>query len=412
MGALAGLGALAGGFGDGLERGQRMQARQQGIDAEGRRQKDQEALQRDTKAADAAMVERLKGFELEHQQAQPSAPGNYMTLGGTDSSMPDQTAVDQAPAAASPFRPSQQQLMHAAQARTNKLFELGRHDVAVRQWAQDEGLRAQMRKQAVEKGMLAFKAGGDIKPLLTGVYETLDDGYDLGNVEQVNNPDPKAPPVWNVERVNSRTGEKSVTKIGADQVDGLVQFAMDPMQSARYSLEEKLAKYKNDQQRQTNAEQGKMTLEQIRLRNEGSGNVADTRAESAERVANIRAQGTITGAQIRAASSGRRGVAGSGVAGVQSVQKNVDGTRTLVFRDGTNKLLVDDKGAPIIGVDAEKMLQSLSDQISKSLDGLTATPEANRERASGMLPKPAAPRRSLADFDASKPKPPLSSFQN
>lgn len=412
MSALAGLGALAGGFGNGLERSQRMQARQQGIDAEGRRLKDQEGLQRDTKAADAAMVERLKGFELEHQKAQPSAIGNYMTLGGTDSSMPDQTAVDQAPAAASLFRPSQQQLMQAAQARTNKLFELGRHDVAVKQWAQDEGLRAQMRKQAVEKGMLAFKAGGDIKPLLAGVYETLDDGFDLGNIERVNNPDPKAPPAWNVERVNARTGEKSVTKIGADQVDGLVQFAMDPVQAARYALMEKLAGYKGDQQRQTNAERGQMTLDQIGARGDSAVAVAETRNEGAKDVANIRVNGTISAAQIRAAAGGAKSGGKGGANGVQSKTELSDGRIALTMRDGTTRIATDDEGKPLTSLGYERLVGQTANTVGKSLDGLTATPEANRDRARKLLPKPAPQRRALAEFDASKPKPALSSFQN
>jgi len=396
MGALAGLGALASGVGQGLERGQMMTARQQSIDAEAKRAKDQEAEQQDIKAANDAMLERLRGFEDEHKQSQPSAMKNYLTLGGTDGSMPDQTGNDAPVQPAAPFKPSQQQILAAAQARTDKLFELGRHDVAVKQWAQDEGLRAQMRKQAVEKGMLAYKSNGDVKPLLTGVYETLDDGYDLGGVEPINNPDPKAPAAWNIERVNTRTGEKKVSKVTADQVEGLVQFAMDPAKAAQYSLMEKLAGFRGDQQRQTNIQRGEMTLDQIDRRNEGAADVAEIRGGATRDAARIRVDGTITAAKIRAgAAAGKSG----GSNGVQSRTELSDGRIALTMKDGSTRIAVDDEGNPLTSLSYEKLVGNTARTVSKSLDGLTATPEANQDRARNMLPKAktAAPKRLTYD---------------
>lgn len=396
MGALAGLGALAGGIAQGLERGQMMTQRQQQINANAKQQADNEKLQSDLAAADSAMTARLKGFEAEHAQSQPSAIKNYLTLGGSDGSMPDQTANDTPPAAATPFKPTEQHLLAAAQARTDKLFELGRHDQAVKQWAQDEGMRSQLRKQAVERGMLAYKASGDIKPLLTGVYQTIDDGNDLGNIEQVNNPDAKAPAAWNVERINQRTGEKTVQRVGADQIDGLVQFAMDPAQAARYSLMEKLAGFKGDQQRRTNDERGAMTLDQIGARSDGNLAVAGVRGETARDVAQIRVDGTISAAQIRAAAAGGRGVAGGGANGVQSKTELSDGRIALTMRDGTIKIATGDDGKPLTSLGYEKLVGQTASTVGKSLDGLTATPEKNRDRARNMLPKPQA-SRSLGD---------------
>jgi hypothetical protein len=394
------LGALAGGVASGMETGQRMLARKQTMDATRKQQEEQQAFKRDTDAADAAMRERLKGFEAEHQQAQPKAPAAYRTLGGTDSSMPDQSAVDQAPAAASPFRPNQQQLLAAAQTRTDKLFELGRHDAAVKQWAQDEGLRSQMRQQAVEQGAMAFKASGDIRPLLTGVYQTIDDGYDVGNIEKVNNPDPKAPASWNVERVHARTGEKEVKQIGADQVEGLIDFAMDPKKAAQYALMQKLAGYKADEQRQTNAARGTMTLDQIGKRNEGNMAVAEARGETARDVAQVRVDGTITAAKLRAASSGGKGQGGA--AGVQSKTVLGDGRIVLHMRDGTSKVAAMEDGTPMSAIDYEKLVGSTANTVAKSLDGMTASPEKNRERARSLLPqqpaKTARPLGSGADY--------------
>lgn len=414
MGALAGLGALAGGVGQGVERGQIMMQRQQVIDANAKQQADNDKMKADMAAADAAMAERLKGFEAEHNKTQPSALKNYLTLGGTDSSMPDQVGNDAPVAAASPFRPNEQQLLQAAQARTDKLFQLGRHDVAVKQWAQDEGLRAQLRRQAVEKGTLAYKSTGDIRPLLTGVYQTIDDGHDISNIEQVNNPDPKAPAAWNVERTNTLTGEKRVQRIGADQIDGLVQFALDPQQAARYALMEKLAGFKAGEQRQTNAERGQMTLDQIGARGENARDVAEIRGEAARDVAGIRVDGTIRAAEIRAAAAGSKGGRG-GADGVQSKTELADGRIALTMRDGSTRIAVGDDGKPLTSLSYERLVGSTAKTVSKSLDGLTATPEANQDRARKMLPKPQAPRRPLADFgDAgtgAATKPPLSSFQ-
>lgn len=410
MSGLAALGALAGGFSQGMERGQRMrlanedQAWQQ--EQRGRQrtlQQREDAVQADLEAANAAMRESLARSEAEHQRVQGPGPRNNLTLGGTDSSMPDQTANDTA-STVTPYQPTVEHLLSAAQARTNKLFELGRHDAGVKQWVQDEGLRSQLRKQAAEKGMMAYKATGDIAPLLKGVYNNLDDGYDLAGVEPVNNPDPQAPRAWMVKRTNQRTGEEKVDQISADQVDGLMAFALDPAQAAKYSLMEKLAGYKGDQQRRTNLERAGQTLDQIDARNAGRLDAEELRAASRERVAQMNFDGRIKVAEIRGPSAGGRSAGGGTGNNVAKTINLSDGRVLVMLRNGEQRIATGEDGKPLTSLEYEKQVGQTANTVGKSLAGLTATPEENRDRARKLLPKPPAPapapanRRSLDSF--------------
>jgi hypothetical protein len=403
-GGLAGLGAIAGGLSRGLADGQAFNAAQEEQAARRDQRQRQRTLQdrddalyADLEAANAAMRQRLQNFQAEHMRAQGPGPRNALTLGGTDSSMPDQAGSDM-PSTMAAFRPTEEQLLDAARARTDALFARGRHDVAVKQWVQDEGLRAQMRKQAAERGMLAFKSTGDVEPLLRGVYDHLDDGYDLAGVVPVNNPDPKAPRAWDVQRRNSVTGETKTDRVSADQVDGLMQFALDPVQAARYSLMEKLAAYKGDQQRQTNAERADQTLDQIDRRNEGRVGVEELRSASREKVARMNFDGRIKVAEIRGPSGG--GKAGGSGAG-NNVAKTInlaDGRVLVMLRNGEQRIATGDDGKPLTSLEYEKQVGSTANTVGKSLEGLTATPEANRARARNLLPQPpaAAPKPAPA----------------
>lgn len=411
MGGLAGLGAIAGGFAQGMERGQRMSLAQQDQEWQNEQRSRQrtlqardDAMQADLESANAAMRDALAGYQAEYARTQGPGPRNNLTLGGTDSSMPDQSAQDVASPIA-PYQPTAEHLLGAAQARTNKLFELGRHDAAVKQWAQDEGLRAQLRKQAAEKGMLAYKATGDVEPLLRGIYSNVDDGYELSGVEPVNNPDPQAPRAWSVRRTNQRTGEEKVDKIGADQVDGLVQFALDPVQAARYSLMEKLAGYKGDQQRQTNAERADQTLDQIDRRNEGRVGIEELRSASRQKVAQMNFDGRIKVAEIRGAGGGR-GLGGGTGNNVAKTINLADGRVLVMLRNGEQRIATGDDGKPLTSLEYEKQVGQTANTVGKSLAGLTATPEENRDRARKLLPKPPAPAPATANRRS------LDSFQN
>lgn len=402
---LAGLGALAGGISRGIGDGQRLAADREELnwrnEQRGRQrtlQQRDDALNADLEAANAAMRQRLQAFQEDHGRTAGPGPRNNLTLGGSDSSMPDQTANDTPSAAPSPFRPSEEQLLDAAKARTDYLFSRGRHDVAVKQWVQDEGLRAQMRKQAAERGLLAFKSTGDVAPLLTGVYKHLDDGYELDGVEPVNNPDPQAPRAWTIQRRNTATGETKTNRIGADQVEGLIQFAMDPVQAARYSLMEKLAAVRGDQQRATNRERGDLTLEQIDARNGGALAVAEARGEVARDVARTRVDGAIKAAEIRAAAAGGKGGPGGTGGNIAKTETLADGRILLLMRNGQQRIATDDNGKPLTSLQYEKLVGSTASTVGKSLDGLTATPEVNRDRARKLLPQPpAGPKRLVYD---------------
>lgn len=296
MSLLSGLGALAGGVANGLERGERLAGDRQRREANQRVIDEQEKVRRDMEAADQAMAGQLREFQAQAPSADPVAQFNR--LGGTDESLPDQSAIDAAPAA-QPWRPDTRQLLAAAQARTDKLFELGRHDAAVKQWAQDEGLRAQLRRRAAADGMAAFQASGDPKPLLDGLYSTIDDGYDLADVRPSKFLDPAAPPSWQVERVNSRTGERKTNVLTAPDIQRLVEFASNPEQAARYALMEKLQGFTAAQRRAINDAAHEQRLKEIEARNEGELGVAGLTARSRIRAAEIGAEARQISAQGR-----------------------------------------------------------------------------------------------------------------
>jgi len=127
-------------------------------------------------------------------------------------------------------------------------------------------------------------------------------------------------------------------------------------------------------------------------RNATAENVAETRAGAQVATASTRAQQGITIAQINAQSRGQRAAGGGTGTGsnVQSVQPNADGTRTLVFRDGTSRLLVGEDGEPIRGL-TETQLAALLYRDS------TKDPLAK--------PSPAAARGTAEEIVRGKPKP-------
>lgn len=296
MNLLSGLGALAGGAANGLERGERLAGERQRREANQRAIDEQEKVRRDLEAADQAMASRLREFQAQAPAADPVAQFNR--LGGTDESMPDQSAIDAAPAA-QPWRPDTRQLLAAAQARTDKLFELGRHDAAVKQWAQDEGLRAQLRRRAAADGMTAFQASGDPKPLLDGLYSTIDDGYELADVQPSKALDPGAPPSWRVDRVNSRTGERKTNVLTAPDIQRLVEFTSNPEQAAKYALMEKLQGFGAAQKQAASDRSHEQRLMEIGARHEGELKVAGLAANSRIRAAEIGAEARQGSAQGR-----------------------------------------------------------------------------------------------------------------
>jgi hypothetical protein len=355
MASLAGLGAFANGLAGGLQRGQQINLASQQMERQKKSDDQADALQRDLTAANRAGSDYLSALRAEHEKAN----------------------------AGQPWQPTNEQILAAGQARTNKLFELGRTDAALKQWSQDEGLRAGLRRRAVEQGMLDYRASGDPTSLLKGVYSHIDDGWDIDGVTTSKGLDGSVR--FNVSRRNQRTGATDTHTLEPKHIDGIAQFAMDPEQAAKYALMEKLAGYKVDRAIEAGGKKHEQTMEQIGARAEGNLAVAETRADAARDVANTRATATVTAAQIRGAAKGGGKDAGS------TVQRTIvqdDGSVVAIMKDGSRKVMTKDDGTPMRSIEAEKLVSSVSKEVGKSLDALGATPEKNRQRARDMLPKP------------------------
>jgi hypothetical protein len=204
--------------------------------------------------------------------------------------------------------------------------------------------------------------------------------------------------------------------------------SLDPMAAAKYSWQSKLEAFKAKQTRNTNDARHKQTLAEIDRRGTLNLDAVEARGDSAERVATIRnegmlagkkiqIEGTITAAQIRAANKGGSGGgrSGGGASGVQSKQVLDDGRVMLIMRDGSNRIMTDDTGNPVRGIDAERLLASVTRDVSKTLDGSLASYGTNRQTAGGMLPKPRPALDQFARQPGGQPapsgqKPPLDAF--
>lgn len=382
--SLAGLGSAAGGLAQGMERGQRMTLADMDINLQKKRDSAEDAQFADTEAARAAaarvMQEDQAAYQAQIQQA-ANQPG------------PTEDGGPVQPAAMAPYQPSEQIRLKAAQAHADELFKRGRTEEGVKAWAVAEGRRAQVRGAAAQQVQAAMTAGGDISSALKSFYETIDDGYDLGPVQTTQGLDGK--PALVITRINKKTGEaQPPATVSPDALlQRITMLAANPQDVARQALAEKLALFKGDQDIRVNQAKHSNTLEEIDRRGSWNMEVADQKGDVAKEVAKTRVSGAISVAELRKAAGGSGGGDADGVA--RTVTNN-DGTRTIIMRrpgpDGrpVSHTLVDNSGKPLIGMEAEKALQSLSGLIGKSIEGSLASPEVNRKRAAGMLPQPPA----------------------
>ena len=413
MSGLQALGALAGGFGQGLERGQAIRERNMRMDEMERQQAERAALDADMKAANDAAAARAKAFQTEHEQKFRGL-GAAMNYGGSDGSLTDAGAARlEQPVPA--FQPSKRQMLAVAEARTNELMRRGRMNEAMQLWTQDEGMRAQLRQQAAQVGLQKFKATGDPTDLLKGVYENIDDGWDMKGVI----PGPETQDgvrIFGVERVNQFTGEKRVDEVRSDGIEEIVMQALDPKTAAEYSMRSKLEALKGAEARRTNADRHKLTMKEIAARGENSLTLQDAKTEGAIELQGLKNEamldgkritvdGAITAAKIRAAGDGAGGAGGT----ANRVQRTLtldNGQVMVVMKDGTNKILTGDDGKPVRGLDAEKLVASLTRDISKTMEGAMKPYGENREAAKGFMPRPpAAPaKQPLSSFDRVTPQ--------
>lgn len=386
MSGLAALGSLAGGIVRGLETGERLKSQRMANEEMKRKQDEEAKFQADLQAAN----EEARGWLS--QQATEKNPGlaAYLNRGGSDGSMPEQPQ-DQT----TPFKPSQSQLLKAAQVRTNALFSKGHTERAYKQWLQDEQVRGSLRGAAGEKLKASIAAGADPTAAAREFYDLVDDGMDLvsmaprrtedgGLVYEIVTRDPNGR-----ETLSQATPDEIVTRIDGAMADPKAVA----LAAVRNKFELGQIKARGSEQRTTDAAKHEGDMKEIAARAAGNQTVAETRAGAAVDAAKARAQGSITVAQIRAGAGGSSGGGSSGNA-VQSVRTNSDGTRSIIMRkpgpDGKPIVhaLVGEDGKPLIGMEAEKALQGLTNQVGKSIEGSLATPEANRARAGNMLPKP------------------------
>lgn len=430
MSALNALGSLADGISQGMVLGRELKSRDMALQQQKKQMDQQAAIEADMRAADEAASAAVKNMQAQHQQ-QYTGMGAFMARGGSDGSLAGGDAAQDAVSQPVPaFQPSKRQMLAVSEARTNELLKRGRTDQAMKMWIQDEGMRFQLRQEEAQKGLARFKATGDPTELLKGVYENVDDGFDISNVIQ--GPETQdGVKIFGVERVNQATGKKEVHELRSDEIEDLVMQSLDPKGSAEYAWRSKLEAFKGKQTRDTNAAKHKLTLAEIAARgtnaidlqdvkNDGAQAVADTRAGAYLKGKEIQVQGTITAAQIRAANKGGGGGGrGGGASGVQSKQVLDDGRVMLIMRDGSNRIMTDDTGKAVRGIDAERLLAGVTRDVSKTLDGSLASYGTNRQTAGGMLPKPPAARPEINQFvrqpggqpaQPGQKKPPLDAF--
>jgi hypothetical protein len=410
MSGLARLGHVARGINSGVDDFQRMQSQQLGLQERQQRlglndiqlqraQKkwaDEDANDADMKAAmeaarrvleeDAAAPQAGAGLQT---LPQPSAEAPQMaTQPGMAGAQPQMQQMPQQPGLAAARRgPNPKTMLRAAQAQADELFKRGRMDLGMKQWEQAEGVRAKMRAQAGQGVMTALASGGDVGAALKELDDLVDDGLDIESVKPVQGKDGK--PAYEVRhrrRVSGQPVPEASIVTAQDLEMRVAKLLADPKETAKFAFQTYLANLKGDK-----------TLEQVEARGENALELQDRKNEGAARTATIRATGTVTAAQIRKSAGGGKGGTANNVARTVT---NADGTRTIIFRDGSNKTLADESGKPIIGIEAERLLQSLTKEIGKSREGERATPEANRARADELLPKPAGASGKRIKLDA------------
>jgi hypothetical protein len=374
MGGLADFGRAAGGFSEGFNRSldqqqqrryndQRMSLADLDMKRQQRRAEQEDA---DYKAEQEANQAGIAALEARRQQHEAEA-----AAGGLAGAQPG--------AAPTPWQPKPTDLLAAEQAAYDKLYKSGRYNAFNKRYAQAEAMRGQLRAKTGQNVLATLQTGGDITGALREHDSLMDDGTELLEAMPIKSKDGQ--PAYRLRRKNRLTGEAlPESDVTAEQLGQMVTTSMaDPKAVATYNFQayKQAAKDKAAEER---AISNKAADHQRALE------VAGVYAGSREKVAQTSAQSRITVSQLRGAGGGR-GLSGGTGNNVARVMNNDDGTRTIIFRNGDNKLLTDDNGKPLRGIEAEKLVNSVAGQVSKTIEGSLASPEANRARAQKMLPQ-------------------------
>lgn len=168
---------------------QRGRMRQQWGEEDRRRQIEEEA-----RAAGRAVFE-----NAQRQQAGPGlgAVDNYMQRGGTDGSLPDQSAIDAAPrpmglaaaggAPAQPaaFKPTPKLVMDAYDAAAGVYLKNGDYEGFTKKFAESAAARTAYRNSALDDTLKQYRLDRDLGKLAKTAYSTINDGVDITDVVSV-----------------------------------------------------------------------------------------------------------------------------------------------------------------------------------------------------------------------------------
>lgn len=271
---LAGLGAVAGGLAQGLERGLAINERQEerGYRRKQRERQDKINLDADAdaamlRAANEAGAEVMRRYQQDWQKQQPGP-----TLDGG--------AVQ-----ANPFQPTPKMMLEAGSARTAKLMQLG---APPQRWmeafAQDEAMRNNVRSQAAQRLRQSLAMGGDITEPLSELYGTVQGAGRVVKAGKAAGPNGQPAIAIQIE------GQPQPMVVPADQFLGeLDKMLANPADLAKHNLQVSLEAFK---------QQG--TREEIGLRGEEarktegvkfSYGLADTEQKHRLKLGEIGAQG-------------------------------------------------------------------------------------------------------------------------
>jgi hypothetical protein len=302
------LGHLAGGFNQGYQ-----QAKQRQRDEEDRQERKKRGL------ADLAFQDEQRNAWRAQQgreqkkmavlDAGDVAASDYLRQLQSQHDAQQSAAAEEAMAAGTqftptPWKPTQEHMLRASERKTNFLLENGRVDEWQQQWIRDENMRAALRKKYGQEGLAHFKATQDPTRLLKGVYDNVDDGYELGEVKPVRGPLRDGKPLWEIQRRKiGGNGDVESVFMDAGEIEATAHDMIDPTKAVAYSIQQKLQ-----------SEKSAANLEQLLARLASGERVAGVRADASKEVAKTGADGRVKVAAIRGPSSGGGG-GGSGGGG-------------------------------------------------------------------------------------------------
>lgn len=448
LNGIAGALNAAAGFGKGLMQGQELK-KQQALATEDRafqvqqrgRQQQQwsdedstrDALRKADEAGRTAYLSALNGQPAQTEQRQ-GAVDNYLTSGGSDGSMPDQSKLDgfnpaTAPVTqqAQPAKPAMgqdQALLAGMTARARALAEHAKAAPGVsNEWLKTHNdamtLRGQMRLSALDQAEAKWRATGDPSHM-KDAYNLLDDGFTAEDITRTS--DGKI----RITRVNQKTGEKVVNDATEEQFQKGMNFLRDPKATrqleAKQALQDELQQWMlkriaehglNSNRVQETKNAGR--VEQIDAKGEIDERIARLRADAGLKQAGIRVQGSMTLAQFRAANRGGGSGSGANGSNLFKTETQADGSILAIRRDGSSYILTDDNGNARISTKAVDQAMRASDQVSKGPGAMQNTPEQNaavgaavvKGLANNVRPPPIAPRAGggAAPAPAAGPRP-------